>query len=71
MSNKNKILFAIYKKDEHKGNERGFSEEDAIKNYVIASGFKEFLKEGEFIKQYSAVIAIEKIHYFKSKYVTV
>ena len=69
MNNKNKKLYAIYKKGEHKGNQRGKSENDAIKQYVIDSKFKSFLKDIEFMAQYKAVIAIESEHYYKSKYI--
>jgi hypothetical protein len=38
-------LFAIYKNGEHKGNERGFSIEDTIKKYLIASSFETLLND--------------------------
>ena len=59
-------LFAIYKNGEHKGNERGFSIEDAIKKYLIASSFVTLLNDIGFISQYSGFLAIENIHFIKS-----
>ncbi len=60
--NKNK-LYAIYKNELHKGNERGKTKCEAIQNYVVASMFEEFLNEKEFMGQYSAILAVEEIHY--------
>lgn len=68
MKRRNKTLYAIYKNGEHKGNQKAISELEAIKHYVIDSQFKSFLNDKEFMSQYSAVIAIEKIHFLKSKY---
>ena len=56
-------LYAIYKNGVHKGNEKGFSEKDAIKNYVIASSFVEFLNDTNFMQQYEGIIAIEGLHF--------
>lgn len=56
-------LFAIYKNGVHKGNERGFSENDAIENYIIASNFVEFLNDANFMQQYEGIIAVEGLHY--------
>jgi hypothetical protein len=58
-------LYAIYKNGEHKGNERGFSIEDAIKKYLIASSFETLLADFEFVSQYSGSLAIEKLHFSK------
>jgi hypothetical protein len=58
-------LFAIYKNGEHKGNERGFSIEDAIKKYLIASTFETLLDDFEFVYQYSGSLAIENVHFTK------
>ena len=68
MKNEDKIIYAIYKNGEHKGNQKDKSHSDAIKSYIIDSGFKSFLNDKEFMSQYSAKIAIETVHYFKSKY---
>ncbi len=58
-------LFAIYKNGEHLGNERGFSTEDAIKKYLIASSFETLLDDPEFVSQYSSCLAVEDIHFPK------
>ncbi len=63
MKNKEKTLFAIYKKTVHMGNERGEDIDEAIKKYIIASQFKCFLDDLEFVSQYSGKIAIKNIHY--------
>lgn len=62
-------LFAIYKNGEHKGNQKGIDEIEAINKYVIDSQLDHFLKDEQFIKQYKAIIAIEKIHFYKSKFI--
>jgi hypothetical protein len=56
-------LYAIYKNGNHKGNEKGFSKDDAIKNYIIASSFEEFLNDNNFIQQYKAILAVEGVHF--------
>lgn len=58
-------LFAIYKKGYHLGNERGFSTEDAIKKYLIASSSETLLDDSEFVSQYSSCLAVEYIHFPK------
>ena len=58
-------LFAIYKNGEHKGNEKGFSIEDSIKKYLIASSFVTFLNDVGFISQYSGFLAVENLHFTK------
>jgi hypothetical protein len=62
-------LFAIYKNGNHLGNQRGACEDDAIKKYVIEAKFKHFLDDKEFMDKYKAVLAIESLHYFKSKHI--
>lgn len=69
MINQHSVLFAIYKNGEHIGNQRGISESDAIKNYIIQAHFKNLSDDKKFVSQYSAIIAIEKTHYIKSKYI--
>jgi hypothetical protein len=69
MKDKTLPLFAIYKNDVHLGNQRGASENDAIKNYVVESKFKSFLSDSEFMNKYKALLAIETVHYYKSKYI--
>ncbi|SMN15837.1 Possible restriction endonuclease [uncultured Candidatus Thioglobus sp.] len=59
----NNKLYAIYKNGFFKGNERGSSTSDAIKKYVIALLFEDFLTDKKFISQYSAKIAIKGTHY--------
>lgn len=56
-------LYAIYKNDVHKGNERALSKKEAIEAYIIASGLSELLDEKSFISQYSAEIAINGFHH--------
>lgn len=63
MKIKGKTLYAIYKNGEHKGNETGFSEENAIRNYIISSMLSESLDNKEFMQQYSAKVAINGIHH--------
>ncbi|MFV8356298.1 hypothetical protein ACNQGB_08985 [Flavobacterium sp. XS1P32] len=58
-------LFAIYRKGEHLGNERGFSTADAIKKYLIASSFETLLDDSEFVSQYSSNLAVEYVHFPK------
>ena len=65
------MLFAIYKNGEHIGNQRGVNESDAIKNYIIDAQFKYILIDKEFVSQYSAIVAVENIHYIKSKYIDI
>ncbi len=60
-------LFAIYKNGGHKGNQRGSDGIDAINQYVIDSQLEDFLTDKDFMNQYSAIFAIENIHYIKSK----
>ena len=69
MINQQSVLFAIYKNGEHIGNQRGINESDAIKNYIIQARFKNLLDDKKFVSKYSAIIAIEKTHYIKSKYI--
>jgi len=63
MKNIEKQLFAIYKNGIHLGNERGIDVDDAIRKYLIASLFEEFLDDIEFVSLYSAKIAVKKLHY--------
>jgi len=62
-------LYAIFKNGEHKGNERGSDKSDAIKNYVKASLLEDFLDDEEFMRQYSAINAINGIHHHYISYV--
>lgn len=61
------ILYAIYKKGKHLGNERGIDVEDAINKYLIASLYEELLNDLEFKSIYNGRIAINGIHFVKSK----
>jgi len=56
-------LFAIYKDGFHKGNQTGKSPSDAIKKYIKDSMLGAFVNDIEFVKKYSAVLAIKGIHY--------
>ena len=62
-----KKLFAIYKNGKHLGNQKGVNESEAIKKYLIDAQFNTLLKDKEFINQYKAIIAIEQVHFCKSK----
>ena len=64
MKNLNKNLYAIFKNEKHMGNERGVSKKEAIKLYLITAGYSSLIKEIELTKNYSAEIAINKIHYY-------
>ncbi|WP_339660729.1 hypothetical protein [uncultured Polaribacter sp.] len=63
MKNKEKTLFAIYKNGNHMGNQRGKDNDDAIKQYLIASLYKASLNDKDFKSQYSSKIAIKKVHF--------
>tara|TARA_R110001606_G_scaffold143790_1_gene283127 strand:+ start:3372 stop:3584 length:213 start_codon:yes stop_codon:yes gene_type:complete len=63
MLNTTQTLFAIYKKGNHLGNEKGVNENAAIKNYLIAAFSKKVLNDKEFVSLYSAQIAIKEIHF--------
>ena len=63
MKNKENILFAIYKNGNHLGNQRGKGLDDAIKKYLIAALFEDFLDDKEFVSLYSGRVAIKKVHY--------
>lgn len=56
-------LFAIFKNGYHKGNERGFSKNDAIIKYVKASLFEEYLTDSKFMSQYTSIKAKNGIHF--------
>lgn len=60
------ILYAIYKKGLHKGNQRGANELDAIQKYIIESKLEEYVNDDIFLKFYSAKIAVNGVH-FKEK----
>ena len=69
------ILFAIYKKSIHLGNSYGKTKKEAIKVYLKQSysiqipniTIKEIVEEN-YLNNFKAIEAIEKIHYFKSKF---
>lgn len=63
MTNETRTLFAIYKNDNHLGNEKGINVDDAIKKYLIAASYKKLLTDSEFVSQYSGKIAVQNIHY--------
>ena len=63
-SNKQKPIFAIYKNGAHLGNERGNTEIESIKNYIINSYLKSFLKDDKLLSKYSARIAVKGIDYY-------
>jgi len=59
-------LYAIFKNQIHVGNQPGMFPDDAIKNYIIESMLDDFLEDTTFLKQYSAILAIEWVHYHRS-----
>ena len=75
MKQNNKVLFAIYRNKIHLGNSYGKTKRDSIINYLFYSYRVQFqnitieeILEIEDINYFKAIQAIEKIHYFKSKY---
>ena len=69
------LLFAIYKEFIHLGNSYGKTKKEAIKVYLKQSysiqihniTIEEILEEHS-LNDFKAIEAIEKIHYFKSKF---
>ena len=57
-------IFAIYKNEKHLGNEKAVNERAAIKKYLIAALFIEFINDPVFISKYNAIEATKGIHYF-------
>jgi hypothetical protein len=64
--NAKKKLFAIFKKEIHKGNSYGIDKREAIVSYLIKA---QFPISDEIIDEYFATEALKQIHYFKSKYI--
>jgi len=62
MTKSKKNLYAIFKNQKHLGNQRGTSKKDAIKLYMIASGYGDPTEKKELTKNYSAEIAINGVH---------
>lgn len=60
-------LYAIYKNGIHKGNQKGISIKDAIKKYLFASSFESLINETEFTSQYTAIPAIENVHFIEQR----
>ncbi|MDD7914640.1 hypothetical protein [Polaribacter ponticola] len=56
-------LFAIYKRGVHLGNEKGENNNAAIRKYLIAALYNEFLNDKDFVSLYSAEIAVKGLHY--------
>lgn len=71
MKNEGKIIYAIFKNGEHKGNQFGFSKTDAIKEYLISCQFELFLNNKDFVSQYDAIIAKKDIHFQSSECVLI
>ncbi|WP_147678482.1 hypothetical protein [Algibacter pacificus] len=67
MKKSKKILYAIFKNQKHLGNELGTSKKDAIKFYLIASGYGDLTAKKELSKNYSAEIAINGVHHYLKK----
>jgi hypothetical protein len=59
-------LYAIYFKGTHRGNIRSTSESNAIKEYLIDSLLGDFINDIDFLFYFSAIEAVENIHYTKS-----
>jgi len=75
MRKNNKILFSIYKSDLHLGNSYGETKINAIKQHLLSSYTIQFpnitieeVLELHCLDDFTAIKAIPKIHYFKSKY---
>lgn len=68
MINKNegKKLYAIFKNDIHKGNAYGIDKKDAIISHMKKA---QFSISDEIVNEYSAIDAVENIHYSKSEYI--
>lgn len=58
-------LFAIYKNGEHLGNEKATNKKTAVKKYIINAGFKLLINDEAFVSKYTAIVAIEEIHFYK------
>ena len=63
MKNETRILFAIYKNDIHLGNEKAENMNAAIRKYLIAALYEESLNDKDFVSLYSAIKAIQGIHF--------
>lgn len=68
MKNEEKILFAIFKNEIHKGNAYGFDEIDAIKTHLKMA---ELPIDSETINEYNVFEAKEETHYHKSDFVII
>lgn len=66
--NKGKKLYAIFKKEIHKGNAYGFDKIDAIKSHIKNV---QLPISNEIINEYEAINAIEKVHFIKSEFVKI
>ncbi|SDR76244.1 hypothetical protein SAMN05216503_0794 [Polaribacter sp. KT25b] len=63
MKEETNTLYAIYKNGIHLGNEKGININDAIRKYLIASLYEDFLEDKEFASLYSGKESIKKIHF--------
>lgn len=61
------IIYAIYKRGLHIGNQKSNSKINAIKSYLSAANYKYLLNDHEFLSKYSAKIAIAGVHYYTRK----
>jgi hypothetical protein len=63
MKKETQTLFAIYKNDIHLGNEKAENMNAAIRKYLIAALYEESLNDKDFVSLYSAIKAIQGIHF--------
>lgn len=64
MKNEDKILYAIFKNNIHKGNAYGVDAKDAIISHLKKARFP---ISNEVINEYVVIEAVENVHYFKSE----
>jgi hypothetical protein len=63
MKNYENILFTVYKNEIHLANEKGKNSNDAIRNYLKAVLYGEFLDNEDFLSLYSTRTPMKNIHY--------
>lgn len=63
MKNRKQTLFTIYKNGNHLGNEKGDNINTAIKKYLIAAWFEEFVNNEDYVSIYSGEKAMIGIHF--------
>lgn len=71
MKHEGKLIFAIYKDGNHISNQYGFTKDDAIKEYLIASNYNSFVTDNSMLLKFDAIVAKKNEHFFKSDYIIV